>query len=153
MQPVVFRNNLPILIWAFAAAWMLMLSVMTALTGRGGGPPLWVWGVLALFWVVGLALSALALRTPCTHLEVSPAGVLLEERFLSGRRQSRFSASEVSVEDITESGDEGGGVIYTCAVALPGKRRVMFAQARSRERILEQRAHMITALQRAGRAS
>lgn len=60
-QPIVIRNLMPLMGWIFMAIWMSGIAVFTWLFFREGGfnqfDPWLERGLMALFWVFGVACS------------------------------------------------------------------------------------------------
>jgi hypothetical protein len=151
-EAVVFKNNAAVLMWLFMAVWMGMLVYFTNLAVLAPGFPAFVVALLALFWVMGLGFTALALWAPLVRVEISQDGVFVRQRAPLWRRDRRFEPKDLSISSIVgDTDNEGGGVHYTCSLLLPGKESIVLVQGNARLKVTEKRAQLISALMTAER--
>ena len=96
-EAVVFKNNAAVLMWLFMAVWMGMLVYFTNLAVLAPGFPAFVVALLALFWVMGLGFTALALWAPLVRVEISQDGVFVRQRAPLWRCDRRFEPKDLSI--------------------------------------------------------
>jgi hypothetical protein len=146
--PVVFKNNTAVIFWLFMAAWMALLVHFTRSVESGPDRSAFV----ALFWVMSLGFTALALWAPRVRVEISRDGVFVREWAPLWKRERQFAAKDLSVSSIVESKDsEDGSVHYTCSLLLPGKESIILLQGNARSVVAQERAQLVSALMKAER--
>jgi len=150
-RSIVFKNNTALFTWLFMVAWMATVAYFTNVA-LASDAPAYAMFFIALFWVVGVAISGFALWAPCVRVEISSSGVLVRERAILWRRDRNFSPKELSVSDIAESDGEDG-TYYECSLLLPNRETIVLAHSRSRSKAAEVRVRLISALMTAERRS
>lgn len=120
---MVYRNRVAIAVWGFSAVWLGMLALMTRVLLRDGAPPVsspgLIAAVFALFWLVGIALAAFALRQPCVTVELfDDGGLAVAQRFPLKRLARRFAASQRPRAHLIESTDGDGDPYFVCELAV-----------------------------------
>ena len=127
--PFVLRDRSAIAAWVFIAIWMGVLALITVVMTRHGPhlsqPAELQYGVLAVFWLVGIPASAQMLASPCRRLEVDRAGgVTIHRRSPLTREVETFPSGSVSVELRPGRDDEGDTVWRITLVARDGRERL-----------------------------
>jgi hypothetical protein len=151
-QPVVFKNNAAVFFWLFIAAWMVIVIYITRSVLSGPDSSVFVVAFVTLFWVIGLAFTALALWAPRVRVEITRDGVFVREWAPLWKRHRQFAAGDLSVSSIVENKDsEDGGVHYSCSLLLPGKESIILVQGNARPKVAQERARLISALMTAER--
>jgi hypothetical protein len=126
---MVIRDRSAIAAWAFIGIWMGFLALMTLVIARDGPHPSQPaelqYGVIALFWLVGIPLSAHLLASPCRRLVVDAAGgVAIHRRSILTRESEVFPPGTVDAELRPGKDDEGDPIWRVMLVARDGRERL-----------------------------
>ncbi len=94
------RDRSAIAGWVFMALWMGLLALFTWILNRDGPHPSQPaelqHGVIALFWLVGIPVSATMLAAPCLRLVVDAAGgVAIHRRSVLTREVETFAPGTI----------------------------------------------------------
>jgi hypothetical protein len=125
------RNRVAAFGWGFMALWLGMLALFTFIMGRDGPhpsqPALLQQGLLAAFWVVGLAVAAHLLAKPVTSLSVDAGGTARLARRTPLRREvETWPPGAIAAVDVREGKDDEGAPYWrTVLLARDGGEHVI----------------------------
>ncbi len=122
------RDRSAIAGWVFMAVWMGVLGLFTWIMQRDGPHPSQPaelqYGALALFWLVGIPVSAHLLAKPCLRLVVDTCGgVTIHRRSVLTREVETFPPGTVQAELRPGKDDEGDPIWRVMLVARDGRER------------------------------
>lgn len=122
----VFHNRSALFLWVFMVCWMAMLVAFTGLFLRDGAPagtPPWLMvGVLGLFWVAGISITAWATSKSLVRVEVRSRGrVHIRERYPLRVVERQFVARDQVRAELVESTDSDGDPYFHARLVVGGK--------------------------------
>ena len=126
---LVIHDRTAIAGWVFMGIWMGMLALFTWIMHRDGPHPSQPadlqYGVLGLFWLIGIPVTAQVLCMPMTRMSVDPGGgVTILRRSVLTKEVETFAPGTLSVEVRQGKDDEGDPVWRTTLVATDGRERL-----------------------------
>lgn len=105
--------------------WMSGISVFTWLFFRDGGfhqfDPWLERGVMALFWVFGVAGCGAMLGQPLTYVTFTAGTVHVGQRWLLKHQQESFAINRLSAPEIHQRKDSDGDPYYTLVLTAGGR--------------------------------
>ncbi len=136
---MVFANRIAAFLWGFALVWLLMLILFTRLLVRDGPPDgttfEFMWAIIALFWIGGIALASYALDKPCYFVSVEPDGqVKFTWQYPHRRVRSRIATAQLSPPHVVETEDDEGNPYFVARLDLPDGRAFRLAEGHDRAR-------------------
>ena len=129
--PVIdLRSRTAIAGWVFMALWLGALAAMTWVLHRDGPHPSQPadlqYGVIGVFWLVGIPAGLHLLAQPCTRFVVAPDGTLtIARRSLFGRETETFPPGSIAGVEVRAAKDDDGDRIFrTVVIAADGRERL-----------------------------
>ena len=131
-DPVIeIRNRTAVAGWVFMAIWMGMLGLFTWIMARDGphlSQPAWVQhGAIAIFWFVGIPVTAQVLAQPVTRFVLrADRSVAIHRRSVLTREVEAFPPGSLAAVECREGKDDEGDPVWrTMIVARDGRERLV----------------------------
>ena len=131
------RNRIAFAYWTIVFAFLAIVLAMTYVLLRDGAPegysPLFMAGVLGLFWLFGLGAAAYAFSHPIVRIEVTAGGLDLSLRTPFSRFQRRYRPHEIRKAEIIQTEDSEGDPYFLAKVTLVDEHSFNLAEGACRE--------------------
>jgi hypothetical protein len=149
-QTLVLRNRMALAGWIFMAIWISLLCLITYILVRDGSipgtGPLAGMGVIALFWIFGVAGCAYAYAIPCVAVTIRDRRVSVRERFLMRTREETFPVANLMTPLLVETKDDEGEPYFRCELTTPAGRKVVCNEGHDRASVEAARARVLAFL-------
>lgn len=117
-----FRNQTARFLWGFTSVWLLMLIAMTWVVLRDGAPsgyhPLFIYGVMLMFWASGIGLGNYAFKQPCLDVRIEGLNLYITEAYPLLKKHRHLPLAQVSPAQLVESTDSEGDPYFYARIAL-----------------------------------
>lgn len=144
---LVLRNRLALAGWIFMAIWMGMLCLITYILVRDGSipgtGPLVGMGVMALFWMFGVAGCAYCYAIPCVAVTIRDGRVSIRERFMFRSQEETFPVASLMTPPLVETKDDEGAPYFRCVLTTPAGRTVVCSEGSDRASVAAARARLL----------
>ncbi len=132
-----FRNNVAAFLWGFSVIFLLFVAAMTYVFIRDGIPsgysPIVVTGVLALFWIGALGLTAFSMNKHCLRVTVqSDSQVSITWRFPFRKEERIVARADITPATVVESTDDEGAPYFHTRVPIQDGTMVDIAEGHHR---------------------
>lgn len=120
----VFRNRTAAFVWGFMAIWLAMLIAFTGLFLRDGAPaghsPLFMVGVLAVFWIGGIGAAGYAASLCLIEVRVAALGVVrVRRRYLWRVEERNYGRQAALRATLVEGRDSDNDPYFRARLQLP----------------------------------
>jgi hypothetical protein len=132
-----FRNGKAMILWIFGGVWISFLLLMTWELVTDGfparGSPHLMLATTALFWVVGIGMTAYLASIPCVTVIVDTSFLQVTWRYPFRVQRGTYGRGQVERATVEVSKDSDGDPFFTARAAVSGERRVDFVESPERE--------------------
>ena len=132
-----FRNNVAAFLWGFSAIFLVLVAAMTYVFIRDGAPfgysPIIVTGVLALFWIGAVGLTAFSTSKHCLRVTVqSDSRVSITWRFPFRKEERMVARTDIAPATVVESTDDEGDPYFYARVPIQDGTMIDIAEGHRR---------------------
>jgi hypothetical protein len=138
-DPVIeIRNRAAVAGWVFMAIWMGMLGIFTWIMARDGphpSQPAWVQhGAIAIFWFVGIPVTAHLLAQPVTRFVLhADRSAAIHRRSVLTREVEAFPPGSLAAVECRQGKDDEGDPVWSVFIVARDGRECLVREGRLRE--------------------